>query len=216
MSKPVILVSGSFKELDGAPVLSCQTTYLDRIAEVGGIPLVAQGVCDAGRADGLLLTGGGDISPAYYHQTPGGKLSFQDDRRDRSDFALLEAFVAAKKPVFGICRGAQALNVFLGGSLHQDIGHLTSHNHLNTPHPVAACMERGGGWGVPERLTVNSYHHQAVDRLGDGLRILYRADDGIIEAIAHESLPLFGTQWHPERIDQLCIFEYFMDLVKGV
>ena len=149
-------------------------------------------------ADILLLPGGGDVHPRFYGQTIDGAADI-DDERDERELSLIGAFLRAGKPVVGVCRGLQVINVYFGGTLRQHIdGHsqLGGRDHL---HPV--CAEQGllrALYGP--RFLVNSAHHQAADMLGAGLCAAARAPDGTLEAIAHERLPVFAVQWHPERL----------------
>ena len=167
--------------------------YEDALALAGASPAET-----AGNADALLLTGGGDLHPRLYGQRLCGAEAI-DHARDAREFALLRDFLRRGLPVVGICRGLQVVNVFFGGTLRQ---HIEGHSQLNgydRLHPV--CAEGGllrTLYGA--RFTVNSAHHQSVDRLGEGLRVLARADDGTVEALTHASLPIFGVQWHPERL----------------
>lgn len=152
----------------------------------------AQG-CDA-----LVLPGGSDLHPRLYGQRVDGAVGI-DTERDRYELTLFYAFASAGKPVFGICRGMQLINVALGGALYQ---HISGHSQINggdsfhtvrTDDPLLRKLYGG-------RFTVNSAHHQAVRRLGAGLRAAARADDGTIEALRHKTLPIFAVQWHPERL----------------
>lgn len=149
----------------------------------------------AARFDGLLLSGGGDLEAALFGQPRHPKTGDPDPVRDRAELALLDAFCTRKKPVLGICRGIQVLNVFFGGDLIQ---HLDGHD--GAPHPVRTVpgsrMHALCGTSFP----ANSFHHQAVGRAGNGLHVTARAADGTIEALEHDSLPVFGVQWHPERM----------------
>jgi putative glutamine amidotransferase len=135
-----------------------------------------------------------------------------DLERDLFELDLLRAFIAADKPVLGICRGMQLINVVQGGTLHQD---LLVAGAAQQPHHVAGREEdhahdvalTPGGWlaglyDVPAGVRVNSIHHQGVDRLGEGLVVEARSHDGVIEAIRHASASfLVGVQWHPEFHD---------------
>lgn len=147
--------------------------------------------------DALLLPGGGDIDPALYGQENAGSVGVKPER-DRLEAEAFRLFVQLKRPVFGVCRGAQMINVLLGGTLHQDIpGHRKEGDDelkhgSRTVDPLLLSL-------YGERLVVNSTHHQSVDRLGEGLRAVQWADDGTVEAIRHETLPIFAVQWHPER-----------------
>ena len=149
---------------------------------------------------GLLLPGGGDIDPALYGQENRGSVGI-DAARDRRERELFEFFLARKRPIFGVCRGCQLINVLLGGTLHQDIpGHRDERddNFLHGSHTVDPLLISLYG----ERFPINSTHHQAIDRLGEGLHAVQWADDGTIEAVRHESLPIFAVQWHPERLHE--------------
>ena len=185
---------------------------------------------DAGY-DGLLLCGGEDIDPDRYGQKNCGSLGIDPDR-DAAEFALAEAYAAAGKPIFGICRGHQVLNVVLGGSLLQDLGPERNLFHRRTPgtdvdriHPLRteenSLLRRLYG----PVFSSNSSHHQAVDRLGDGLHLTAWSEVGIAEALEHETLPLFSVQFHPERMsyamrrpdaaDGALLFEWFIRLCAG-
>lgn len=152
------------------------------------------------RCDVLLLPGGGDIHPRRYGQALNGAAEI-DEERDACELALVWAFAAAGKPVLGICRGLQVVNVAFGGTLRQHIdGHSRSMGRdtfhaVRTDDPLLRSL-------YGERFTVNSAHHQAIDRLGDGLRVIARAEDGTIEAVRHGSLPVLAVQWHPERLGE--------------
>ena len=152
--------------------------------------------------DGLLLAGGGDVEPARFGQEDRGSRDM-DPARDRAELALLDAFLGAGKPVLAICRGHQVVNVWAGGDLIQDLGRLVPDHQLpegDCVHPVRAevgtLLHRLYGPLFP----VNSNHHQGVGRLGRGLYASARSEDGVIEALEHETLPLISVQFHPERM----------------
>lgn len=147
--------------------------------------------------DALLLPGGGDIDPKLYGQENRGSAGIQEER-DRLEAEAFRIFAERGRPIFGVCRGAQMVNVMLGGTLHQDIpGHRQEGNDelRHGSHTVDPLLISLYG----ERFIVNSTHHQSVDRLGEGLRAVQWAEDGTIEAIRHDTLPIFAVQWHPER-----------------
>lgn len=158
--------------------------------------------------DGLLLLGGGDIDPERYDASPERHLYGVSHARDSFELALARAAVDRGMPTLAICRGAQVLNVLLGGTLDQ---HITGRDGLiahGTPgveggatlHPLEIDAESrlGTAMGVTE-AECSSHHHQAVDRLGDGLRITARAPDGIVEGIELDGDAwIVGAQWHPE------------------
>lgn len=149
------------------------------------------------RWDALLLPGGGDLEPWRYGQENTASRHLEPER-DEAELRLLQEFTAAGKPVLGVCRGLQTINVFFGGTLAQDVpGHGAweagdrLHGVRTAPSPLRAlCGE----------ATVNSAHHQAADRLGGGLRAVQWAEDGVVEALCHRRLPVWAVQWHPERL----------------
>ena len=149
-------------------------------------------------ADLLLLPGGGDVHPRFYGQQINGSTDI-DAARDGRELALVDEFLRAGKPVVGICRGLQLLNVYFGGTLRQ---HIEGHSQIDGVDRLHAINTAPGLlrtlYGA--RFTVNSAHHQAVGTLGEELQVLACAPDGTVEAIAHESLPVFAVQWHPERL----------------
>ena len=195
--------------------------YVDCVRQSGGIPLILppaplSAAADAvASVDALVLTGGGDFSPSTYSGRDEGVSTEIDLQEDAWDVALTVAARDAGVVFFGICRGMQALNIALGGTLHQDIS-----DHANHPpvpgvpaeavafrHPVTIDAESRLGriLGVTKR-SVNSIHHQAVDRLGEGLVPVAHAPDGIIEAVEYNGAsagsgwPCLAVQWHPERM----------------
>lgn len=176
--------------------------------------------------DGLILCGGSDIHPGRYGEEIDGSVDI-DLARDEVEFALLEAYIKAGKPILGICRGHQLINVFFGGSLWQDIPEAALHTRKNgrdAAHTVNAIPDSVVGRLYGERFAVNSSHHQALKAVGKGLRVTARWEDSRIEAIEHETLPIIGVQWHPERMcfrhkreDTVCgeaLLRYFIDLCR--
>ncbi|WP_374588992.1 gamma-glutamyl-gamma-aminobutyrate hydrolase family protein [Ideonella dechloratans] len=164
----------------------------------------------AATLDGLVLQGGADVAPQSYGEQPLRPEWGGDAVRDQYEVALIHAFVAARKPVFGICRGLQILNVAFGGTLYQDLP--TQHGPAVT-HFAHGIYERNhhpvdiepGSWlaGVYpglRRTWVNSIHHQAIQRLAPGFEVGARSpEDLTIEAISrHEGSYIAGVQWHPE------------------
>ena len=147
--------------------------------------------------DALLLPGGGDMEPWRYGQENTASRNL-DPARDALELDLLERFAALRKPILGICRGMQSINVFFGGTLFQDIPNHTQINGVDRVHEIRTAS---GIFRTLGAERVNSAHHQAADRLGDGLRVGQWAPDGVIEAIYHERWPIWGVQWHPERLD---------------
>ncbi len=204
----VILVSAGTISGQRSRQVAQSELYARSLARFGGIMLLDGGYGSAEalaeRADALLLSGGGDIHPSYYGKCVTWKPARIDMQRDEREWELLRQFCAKKKPVLGICRGIQVIDVFFGGTLFQHLG--TAYVHENTIHTVITSENGGLRPLLGETLPVNSYHHQAIRTLGAGLHVTAVSDaDGVIEAVEHESLPLMAVQWHPERmIDGLC------------
>lgn len=160
--------------------------------------------------DGLVLQGGADVSPAIYGQQPQRPEWGGDAVRDRYEMELIEGFLQRGKPILGICRGCQLLNVAFGGTLTQDLPtmrpaagrHVDRELYDELHHGIV--LEPGSRlaslYPTEVALVVNSIHHQAIDRLGGDLRVEARSEaDGVVEAIrASGSTPVFAVQWHPE------------------
>ena len=146
----------------------------------------------------LLLPGGGDVEPWRYGRGNTASRGLEPER-DTAELMLLERFIAAGKPVLGICRGIQIINVFFGGTLCQDLPCHAATDGKDRFHTV--CTARSPLLPVCGPVCrVNSAHHQAVDALGRGLRAIQWAEDGTVEALCHDCLPIWGVQWHPERL----------------
>ncbi len=187
--------------------------YLDGIRESGGIPVILplhvspeDGVAVLEVCDGLLMTGGHDVSPALYGEEAKPACGALCEARDVLEQALYRHAVARDKAVLGICRGIQTINVFEGGTLYQDLPteHPSQVEHHGKP-PYDQVIHQANLLGPlrdllgTDRLGVNSYHHQAIRSLGESLEILAQADDGIVEAVRRKgSRFVWAVQWHPE------------------
>jgi putative glutamine amidotransferase len=187
-------------------------TYVRAIRQAGGVPVIlpdhdSDPATIAGyleQLDGLLMPGGADIPPAEYGESPHPTVEVLDSNRFNFENALGKAWIEqTDKPLLGICLGSQWINVFHGGSLVQDIPSELGGNHRGTTHSVS--LQPGSRlhriFGESE-FEVNSWHHQAVDAPGKGLRIAARGADGVVEATETENPERFliGVQWHPEKM----------------
>ena len=188
--------------------------YIDAVNSLGAVAVAKYlSEIDTGY-DGLLLCGGSDTHPKFYGQEINGSVDI-DLARDENEIALLKAYIEAGKPVFGICRGYQLINIVFGGDMCQHIhcaDRHTSGAEKDLVHKVIA--EKGSILHnlYGKEFSVNSHHHQAVSRVAEGFKVTALSDDGIIEAIQHEKLPVFGVQWHPER---MCFDAKRNDTVDG-
>ena len=177
--------------------------YIDALRENDIEVIVTLDVSQALECDGLLLPGGGDIDPAYFNEEMNG-ANEPDRDLDSAQIALLDAFVREGKPIFGICRGMQLINVYFGGSLYQDLETADTHmdkDGVDSVHIVNSVFDGN----IFEELygksfPINSAHHQGIKKMGEGLYEILRADDGVCEAVSHDKLPIIATQFHPERM----------------
>ncbi|MCL2004163.1 MAG: gamma-glutamyl-gamma-aminobutyrate hydrolase family protein [Oscillospiraceae bacterium] len=199
--------------LTGGTLNPLRPDYAAALARYGfhsSIVYPGEPIPSAGDYDALLLPGGGDIEPSRFGSRPleNGSETL-DLPRDALEFAVFEDFFRLRKPILGICRGMQVANVALGGTLWQDLPSqrgLTHDTPEGTP-PLAHEVIFAG-----RREVVNSFHHQAVRHPGHGLRAVAVSDDGVIEALEHETYPLRAVQWHPER--GCWGMEYLLELIE--
>jgi putative glutamine amidotransferase len=189
------------------------TTYLRAIDAAGGIPVILAPVDLAAvpglveRLDGICLSGGPDLDPvAYGAPTRHPQLGPTQPGVDAFELAVARAADASGLPLLGVCRGAQALNVARGGTLHQHVeGHRQAELATVTTQRVTVAADSllATLTGAGEALEVNSFHHQAVDVPGAGLRVVAWAPDGTVEAIEDRTRPLLlGVQWHAETLTE--------------
>lgn len=196
------------------PLQALDTAYLDAVARAGGIPVMLPPVAAdevpevLARLDGVLLPGGGDVDPALYGEERHPETYGVDPDRDAVELAVVRAALDRRLPMLAICRGMQVLNVALGGSLlqhiegdhgavHRDVGRWDQPGHSITFDPTSCVAEVLG----TTELHVNSLHHQAVARPGDGVVVVGRDEHGVPESIAVVDHPeVVAVQWHPELL----------------
>lgn len=218
---------------EGQALMSVSRAYTDAVSAAGGLPLVLP-VLAPGHVerlleglDGLVLSGGVDVSPSAYGELAHPETKITDPARDAFEIELIAAAMARDMPILGICRGHQILNVALGGTLIQHLPHSTSVEHRNPErqsdgvHPVeimpnSMLLEIVQG----SRVGVNSLHHQAVAGIGKGLRVVaHSCADGTIEAVeSTDGRPLLGVQWHPELLQfsepHRAVFRWLVDACR--
>ncbi|MFN2602685.1 MAG: gamma-glutamyl-gamma-aminobutyrate hydrolase family protein [Gemmatimonadaceae bacterium] len=216
-----VAVSATSDTKFGVHRVRLNTAYVKALELAGLIPIIIPPLSDARSAasviaatDGLVLTGGEDVDPALYGQTPHERLSTVNRSRDETEIALVRAAREARKPVLAICRGPQLLNVALGGTLIQDIGSCVPgalDHDANGVHDVRDVRvhevniepnSRVAAAIGQTHISVNSLHHQSILDPAPGLKVTARAPDGIIEAVESddEDWWALAVQWHPEEM----------------
>lgn len=197
--KPVIGISMQYHpEL---PRYDMSAEYAQAVAAVGGIPLLLpelqeENVADLlGLCQGVVFSGGEDVEPARYGNKKDALCGRVSPHRDEAELRLFRLAMERQLPILGICRGIQLLNVALGGTLTQHIP-----GHRDTTHSIEVEKDSLLYPLTGDSCHVNSYHHQIIDRPGEGLRVIARNEEGGIEAVELPGHPFFlGVQWHPER-----------------
>ncbi len=236
MSKPLIGITTShYTGSQGYPNIYVPQSYPDAIARAGGLPfLIPLGLPEEvltemiQRLDGVLFTGGGDVSPERYGGETPSLASAIDIDRDRVELHLFENLTASGKPFLGICRGLQIINVAMGGSLYTDIGaqhpNAIRHDfqsgfkkdHLAHLMKVETSSQLGKAMGVSD-LQVNSRHHQGICRLADDLQPAAYSSDGLIEGVEMVGYPYgIAVQWHPENLtEQQAAINLFRSFIEA-
>ena len=216
--------------LPGQNLVVSTMDYSTAVREAGGLPLPIPLIDNSDyisevvkESDGFIIAGGTDVNPMHYDTPVYQGLKSVNIERDQFELKLIDAIVKQKKPILGICRGLHLLNVYFGGTLYQDINSsgLTNQEHFckmmpkYSPAHTVEISKKSMLYELlnKDSLSVNSYHHQAVNKLGENLEVMGKAKDGIIESFEHRVYPfLLAVQWHPEMmaqhyIEQLKIFE---------
>lgn len=220
MTKTVIGISlneteDSGKKLHHLPINYLPAGYVRGVQQAGGLPLLlpvskkedAKAYID--KIDKLILTGGQNVNPKFYNEERHFDESLMLTSRDEFELALIQEAMAQKKPIFGVCRGLQLLNVALGGTLHQDLSQrdVEETKHMQDPTPreipthyvsITEGSKLSQVYGT--KTHVNSFHFQSVKELGNGLVVTALSEDGIVEGIESkdENQRILGVQWHPD------------------
>jgi len=237
LNKPFIGISSSLLTINQGSFIGRERTfvgydYVQSVVSTGGVPFVLPVVTEEEliydqikMMDGLLLSGGYDVNPQFYGEEPAQGLETVNQERDLHEMQLARLAYQAGKPIFGICRGLQLLNVVFGGSLYQDIysaiPHALQHDQKMKPqmgtHQVNVVENTLLHQIVDQKqLLTNSYHHQAIKTLAPTFIVNARSKDGLIEGIEKKDHPfILAVQWHPElmfnhSLPMLKLFEAFV------
>ncbi|GAA0862711.1 gamma-glutamyl-gamma-aminobutyrate hydrolase family protein [Paraclostridium tenue] len=235
--KPLIGVLGRLATIDsgafnGLERVNLTNAYVDAIEKAGGVPIVVpvntnkENIkAQVSAMDGIIISGGDDVNPNLYKEEPVRELGYINPIIDEFDIEVIKVALEMNKPILGICRGLQVLNVALGGSLYQDLKYIKGshikHNqetktYLGT-HYIDIKENSILKEIIKEKVLVNSYHHQSVKTLGNNLKVIAYSNDGIIEAVQKENEKfVLGVQWHPELMvdyspHMLNLFKRFVD-----
>ena len=243
--KPVIgivtnLINVTEGVFAGSERIYLQRDYVRSTLRAGAVPLLLPIIADSDflfqqveAIDAIIISGGQDVEPHHYNETPAPWLEATCPERDLYELAVIKAATALKKPIFGICRGLQLINVAFGGSLYQDIS--KEHVAPSLPHSQKAERHEAthsvefieGSWlstlYTKKNLDTNSFHHQAIKELAPSFQVSCRAKDGIIEGIERIENGSFiaAVQWHPEMMteqnpDMQRLFEAFVEVTKTI
>lgn len=220
MRKPIIGITSNILiteggSLPGTERVSVSNDYIKAVLQAGAVPMVLPVVTDkeiikyqSDVIDGLLLSGGYDVDPLLFGEEPAKKLGFVYPARDIHEIELIKAIYHDNKPILGICRGIQVINIVFGGTLYQDLAEIQGGiKHMqNAPKDAASHTVRVSADSIlheifGEKVVTNSFHHQAVKELGSDFIISAKTKDGIVEAI---EIPgerfIVAVQWHPEMM----------------
>ncbi len=236
--KPVIGLTSQYEQLIDKKMIRVNSTYVNAVLESGGIPIIIPIVKDVNDlenylnlVDGIIFTGGEDVSSLSFGEEPMKEVDTICGARDKIEIELFKRAYEKKIPILGICRGLQIMNISLGGTLYQDInmqvpdslGHLCTHNVHQGYHTIN-LLEDSIIYDIfkREKLIVNSQHHQSIKDLGRDLKITSTTKDGIIESIESTNENwVAGVQFHPEAMidvdnDFIELFNHFMGVCSVI
>jgi putative glutamine amidotransferase len=235
MKKPIVGITTFCKqEVNNKHYNKVSCGYMKVISEAGGTPILIPLMSELERAkeyidliDALVLSGGQDVSPAYYNQPISDQLGEIDPQRDSWELKLFNLAYQQNLPILGICRGMQLINIAQGGTLYQDI--IDHHNEclLHLPNGDDECYVHHEvtieencnlcSFSCSQQINVNSHHHQAIKKLAPGFKVIAQTEGEIVEAIeAVDKDFVLGVQWHPEDLTDLnpCFNQLFNILIE--
>ena len=216
-------------------IQSCGQNYIESVEKAGGIVLILPITADeeairrqAEMCDAYLIPGGIDVNPLSYGENPHPLLQMTRLEYDEYEISLIREITKTGKPVLGICNGMQMINIYFGGDLIQDIPSKQRHQRNAGKDSWHGAAPEEGSWIgelYPKAFSVNSAHHQAVGKMGDGVIPVLYSDDHVVEGICVQGRPVYGLQWHPERIcgpqeehpdaaDGTRVYEFFLDICR--
>lgn len=213
MKKIIGLTCKEERDID-YPSQATNEDYIDAVIKADGVPVLLP-ICNDDMIEeqlncieGLIVCGGVDVNPLFYHDSYHFDQSESSYRRDEYEFKLIKKCIQKGIPILGICRGHQMINIVLGGTLYQDnkmlsstvMQHQQKERKEYPSHSIKVDKESFLYQILGEQYYVNSLHHQSIAQLGKGLRIVAKSDDQIVEAIQHEDLCIWGVQFHPEMM----------------
>lgn len=216
-NKPIIAISTNFLNITDGPFaghkrIYVNNSYIDAILEAGGIPFLFPNKADLNSiqtltkmADGVLMSGGLDVHPSYYNEECHPLLEETSRELDEQDLHIIHSAAKEQKPILGICRGLQLINVAFGGTLYQDLSLFDPQSKpqhrkvLAHPVNITPKSKLHGILGT-ESLSTNSYHHQSVKSLANEFNISGISSDGIVEGIESKKGWIIGVQWHAETM----------------
>lgn len=238
--KPLIGILANLATIDkgaftGIERVHLTNSYIHAVEKAGGVPIVIpvnenkENIkIQIEAMDGIIISGGDDVTPMLYKEEPVRELGYVYQVADEFDIEAIKVALEQDKPILGICRGLQILNVALGGSLYQDLKYIKGshiqHNQQTKPylgtHYIDIKEDSILKEIINEKILVNSYHHQSVKTLGSNLKVIAYSNDGVIEAVQRIGKKfVLGVQWHPELMvdhseHMLNIFKRFIEECK--
>ena len=215
MRRPIIGLTCNELDKENLPKQFINEAYINSVIRAGGCPVILPITNDydtieaqVNALDGLIVTGGIDVNPMIYDENPETLQGDSSLDRDYYEMRVLKYANEKQIPIFGICRGIQILNVYFKGSLYQDLSyckrsvikHAQQEKRENPSHKIHIEKDSFLYPSLSDEAYVNSFHHQAIKDLAPHFKVVAKAPDGIIEAMEHESLPIYAVQFHPEAL----------------